>query len=825
MTGTISSTPFMNDFEIAAIGHLLGFFSSPINGFEWGSGSSTLFLRNQSPEMSTWNSVEHNRDWYQKVFNTLKYHNVSNASVHYAATNLPYVEGGVDDGDHDTFNDYIHYAEKVGSNFDFMLVDGRARVECMKYGWDLLGNAGIMVLHDAQRRQYEIGIPADCYFLRITSSELHSEGNISILFMSRDNKVLLKLYEVMIKEPFQSLIFQSNFDGTLSPDINCQTTEATTPKYSCLFINTYYHAFLNNIYSNKDDLASRDYASQLKILQQTLFGDSDFYSKNIIKAGWEGDDVIVNCDTLQKKWTREKGYTAEGMNIAFEQIKEKYPDVVYIQDMHLISREFISAIRPFARLIVGQIASPAGDGIPFDLYDIVVSSFPHFVKLFRKYGITSYYQPLAFDPEITQKVPNVPYELRPVECSFVGGISTHHGKAYSLLELLAKMTPIQFWGYGAQSLPADSAVLPKHRGEAWGVEMFYLMASSKIAINRHIDAAENNANNMRLFEATGCGALLITDYKDNLHELFEIGKEVVVYRSFEECAALVNYYLNNPAEAAAIAKAGQLRTLRDHTYERRMLQTGEFLARHLRYQSEQDRFAGVDLSRISDGHANIACEEITPGMITAWQDESIPCKQRALVQRQLQKMYRGEVEAPFQVLADTLENVVTDDAAILEIGCASGYYYEVLEYLLNRRLSYTGVDYSEPLIRMAKDFYPLANFHVADGAHLPFAARSFPIVISSCVLLHVPNYQEHILETARVADKYIVAHRTPVCKVGVTSYQKKFAYGVETVELVFNERELLAMFESYGFTVLHTLEYSANQAADRYDATYLLRRK
>jgi SAM-dependent methyltransferase len=823
MTGSISSNPFMNDFEISAIENLLVFFSSPVKGFEWGSGSSTLFLMKHSPDMSIWNSVEHNHDWYQKVINSLK--DTTGVTVHYVPSNLRYVEGGVDDGNYDTFKDYIHQVDKIGCKFDFMLVDGRARVECMKYGWRFIDNSGIMILHDAQRKQYDIGMPADCYFLRITDSERESEGKVSILFMSREFEMLQKLYEVMLKEAYQSLVYQYNFEDSALIDTTIMIEDANNQKHNCVFLNTYYPAFIDNVYRNNRELELLDYKTQLKTLQRTLFGDSDFYSKNIKKAGWEADDLIVNCGTLQKKWTSENGCFAEGLNIAIEQLKEKQPDVVYIQDMHLISREFICAIKPFARLIVGQIASPPGEGIPFDLYDVIISSFPHFVKLFRKYGITSYYQPLAFSPEITQRIPNVPYVMRPIECSFVGGISTHHGKAYSLLELLAKQTPIQFWGYGAQSLPVDSPVLPKHRGEAWGESMFYLMASSKITINRHIDAAENFANNMRLFEATGCGALLITDYKDNLHELFEIGKEVVVYRSFEECAALVNYYLNNPSEAAAIAKAGQARTLRDHTYEKRMSQTGEFLARHLRNKSEKGRFECVDLSRINNGHTSIAREQITPDMVTAWQDESIPSKQRALVQRQLSMMYQGEVEVPFQVLANTLEDIVVDDGAILEIGCASGYYYEVLEYLLNRCLRYTGVDYSEPLIRMAKDYYPMADFQVADGARLPYASKSFPIVISSCVLLHVPNYQEHILETTRVADKYIVAHRTPICRIGETSYLKKFAYGVETVELVFNERELLALFAVHGFVLLQTMEYSSNQLSDRYEATYLFRRK
>jgi len=36
---------------------------------------------------------------------------------------------------------------------------------------------------------------------------------------------------------------------------------------------------------------------------------------------------------------------------------------------------------------------------------------------------------------------------------------------------------------------------------------------------------------MRLYEATGAVFLLITDQKDNLGELFEVGKEVLAYNS------------------------------------------------------------------------------------------------------------------------------------------------------------------------------------------------------------------------------------------------------------------------------------------------------
>ena len=56
--------------------------------------------------------------------------------------------------------------------------------------------------------------------------------------------------------------------------------------------------------------------------------------------------------------------------------------------------------------------------------------------------------------------------------------------------------------------------------------------------------------------------------------MFVPGKEVVAYRTAEECAEHVEYYLRHAAEREAIASAGHVRTLRDHTIHQRM---GEFV--------------------------------------------------------------------------------------------------------------------------------------------------------------------------------------------------------------------------------------------------------
>lgn len=593
---------------------------------------------------------------------------------------------------------------------------------------------------------------------------------------------------------------------------------------SCLFLNTYYDRFLANFYGKAPSLLSAPYQQQKSLLQAEGFGDSDFYSAGLEQAGWQADDLVINSNPLQTAWAQENGFKGEGFAIAVEQIRRARPDVIYIQDMHCTSREFLDAVRPHVSLIVGQIASPVANEIPFEKYDLVFSCVPYYVERLRASGVTAYYQPLAFAPRVLDNVPLKTWPGRSIPCSFAGGISNYHVGSYALLDLLVRNTPLQVWGYGVETLAEDSPIRDRHRGEAWGRDMLAILADSKITINRHGEVAENFACNMRLFEATGSGTLLITDHKDNLNELFEIGREVVAYRSPAECAALVSYYLAHPDEAEAIARAGQERTFRDHTYARRMEQTAEILERHLRYRREKNRYAPTDMATVSYGHTTIRQDDVSEAMTTAWQDAGIPAKQRAMVQQALDAMYRGEKLEAYQVLADIMRPHVHLGSSVLELGCSSGYCYEILEYLLKKRLDYTGVDYSEPMVAMAKDYYPHASFFAADGASLFFADRSFHTVISSCVLLHVPNWRQHVFETVRVAGRFVVASRTPVCRTRPTQYLKKYAYGVETVELIFNEGEIVREFLLNGLRLVDMIEYHTDPANDEYQVTYLFKR-
>jgi hypothetical protein len=368
-------------------------------------------------------------------------------------------------------------------------------------------------------------------------------------------------------------------------------------------IDTYHPGFLNKLYGEHDGLAAETSSRQKRVLMSGFFGTADFYSRHLNDLGCSAVDLIGNCVQLQSAWGREQGLHLSSIalripyrffqlplighalaamrgivDIAIEQIESLAPDVVYCQDIRFLPPEVLARLRKRSRLLVGQIACPLPPPTYIRGYDLILTSFPHFVDRIRAHGVASEYFRIGFDTMVLDKLGEV---SKDVDASFVGGISRHHGKAIPVLEYLARNTHMQFFGYGADSLNKDSPIRARHHGEVWGLDMYRALARSRITLNRHINVAENNANNMRLYEATGVGSMLITDRKDNLGELFEVGKEVVAYSSPEEAAELIRYYLAHPAEADAIARAGQARTLRDHTYKQRMAELLPILERHL----------------------------------------------------------------------------------------------------------------------------------------------------------------------------------------------------------------------------------------------------
>ncbi len=368
-----------------------------------------------------------------------------------------------------------------------------------------------------------------------------------------------------------------------------------------VIVDTYYRGFLNSFWEKNEDLKSENYNQIKKELLNECFGTSDFYSYNLKKIGHEASDLIINDEILQRKWAAENKLNIDRSSIfsklqglpyihkfigkpdwvqeiAFEQIKREKPDILYMQDLSILNPGTLINIKKYCKLLVGQIACPLPPAKNLKQFDLIITSFPHYVEKFKKRRINSEYSPLAFDPRVINKVKE--YKRR-YAVTFIGGISLSHVNGLKTLKYIADQLKIDVWGYGKEILSRTSKIYKYHHGEAWALDMYRLLAESKITINRHIDVSKNYANNMRLFEATGMGAMLITDKKQNLSKLFEVGKEVVEYDNNKDLLNKIYYYIKHDKKRMAIAIAGQKRTLKDYTYRKSMINLVKIIKKYM----------------------------------------------------------------------------------------------------------------------------------------------------------------------------------------------------------------------------------------------------
>lgn len=88
-------------------------------------------------------------------------------------------------------------------------------------------------------------------------------------------------------------------------------------------------------------------------------------------------------------------------------------------------------------------------------------------------------------------------------------------------------------------------------------------------INLKITWAET-ALNMRVFDISSCGAFMLTDYKSELENMFELEEEIICYRDLRELREEIGYYLLHPEERRKIARRARERIILEHTYLHRM---------------------------------------------------------------------------------------------------------------------------------------------------------------------------------------------------------------------------------------------------------------
>ncbi|MGY3605923.1 MULTISPECIES: CgeB family protein [unclassified Bradyrhizobium] len=378
-----------------------------------------------------------------------------------------------------------------------------------------------------------------------------------------------------------------------------------------LILNADYPRFLARLYRSQAGLETAPYSTQMAARNNSLFGVADFYSKNFSAQGHSAAEIHVNNPWLQAAWAREHGMAVAAIGstmsasnrlpawllqavapfkpmlrplarkvglspkldeqaerILLAQIEDFRPDLVLNQDTFHADTGLMRRIKGIGKpILVGQIGIAPSRGEDWSVYDLMLSQLAATVGFFRSLGVRAEVSHLAFEPYVNDALPPAP--AMDIDISFVGTVSADHQQRIALLEAVAARYDLKLFGNIAPGLPASSPLHRCFQGEAWGTEMYQALRRSRITLNSHIDMAGQEAGNVRLFEATGVGTFLLTDFKDNLHTLFDLDREVVAWRSIDECIEKIDRYLADDAARKEIAAAGQRRTLKAHNYRER----------------------------------------------------------------------------------------------------------------------------------------------------------------------------------------------------------------------------------------------------------------
>ncbi|MFY9314116.1 MAG: glycosyltransferase [Burkholderiales bacterium] len=389
-----------------------------------------------------------------------------------------------------------------------------------------------------------------------------------------------------------------------------------------LYLTPLYPAYIRSFYEARPDLATASYGEQMAAFDQHAFAWVGAWPGALAPHGVEVREILCNVPALQRAWAAERNAAlAAGADldaITVAQVAEYGPDVLFFDhaDGALLRR--IRQAAPGLRLTIGWVGGTVPESeVPREL-DLVLSCAPESVQWLRARGYRSELLQHAFNDKV---LPFVAERPKRHDLAFFGQIVTHSafhrnreitferlidaglaleifspsyefgrrddwralkrigawhaarglqaaGLPVSAIARLPWIGPAASWRH-KPARPVSAKLRPRLRPALFGLDMYQAIAESRGVLNVHADASTAFASNMRLFETTGVGGCLVTDWKENLKDLFEPDREIVTFKSIEECVEKSAWLLAHPAEAASIGRAAKARTGREHSFARR----------------------------------------------------------------------------------------------------------------------------------------------------------------------------------------------------------------------------------------------------------------
>lgn len=180
-----------------------------------------------------------------------------------------------------------------------------------------------------------------------------------------------------------------------------------------------------------------------------------------------------------------------------------------------------------------------------------------------------------------------------------------------------------------------------------------------------------------------------------------------------------------------------------------------------------------------------------------WKRSEMALRQREIVDAQLAALREGRPPKHFRVFGEMLQRLQTlldvPECSLLDAGCASAYYYDIIERYVPGWIRYTGCDYSSTMLELARAAHPDIAVSYGDICNLGFESNAYDIVLSGAVIMHIRNWEMALAELMRVTKRILILHRTWVyADETSTSMRREPSYdGIPVWFISINERDLI----------------------------------
>lgn len=344
-------------------------------------------------------------------------------------------------------------------------------------------------------------------------------------------------------------------------------------------IENFYASFLEQFYNNHIGLRERPFLEQMRSLLESGYSGGHNVVPYLDSSRWSSYYIIYNNLHTQNRWLLEQGIYANNLSLAQileMQILQIKPDVIYLSDVFSFDFGILDQLNP-KPLIVGWHATVVDDRIPWHKVDLLLSGIDTIRQRASELGAQAVKNYMPAAPAYSTAWFNVETPNCNVvfSGSFSGSIHTARIDEFKTLSRSLDTQALHIFTSSPFSVSSDESIT--FHPPVFGRDVLDLYSRSKIVLDSRGDFGLEELNerretsNMRIFEATRAGSLLITEDCSNLTQYFNVGQEIEVSRSTEELIDKVRYYLSpqNTESRERMAAAGYARVMSEHLIEHR----------------------------------------------------------------------------------------------------------------------------------------------------------------------------------------------------------------------------------------------------------------